>query len=101
LAETLTSGCKERPYPDADRALEGFTFHGKVEAVTEKGPTVNGEEVKGWMRAITMNYPVDRPEALKNVKVGDQITATVFQGDMTLHNVEVVRPDKSSQQKSK
>ena len=69
--------------------------------MTAKGPTVNREKVKGWMRAITMNYPVDRPEALKNVKVGDQITATVFQGDMTLHNVEVVRPDKSGKQKSK
>ena len=84
-----------------DTKAKSYTFHGKVEAVTTKGLTVNGEEVKGWMGAMTMNYPVDKPEVLKNVKVGDQITATVFQGDMTLHNVEVVPPDKSGKQKSK
>src|SRR5882724_3574168 len=72
-----------------------MTFHGKVEAVTDKGLTVNGEKVEGWMDAMTMSYPVDKPEALKMVKVGDRIMATVYQGDMTLHNVEVMPPDKS------
>ena len=84
-----------------DTKAKSYTFHSKVEAVTAKALTVNGEEVKGWMGAMTMNYPVDKPEVLKNVKVGDQITATVFQGDMTLHNVEVVPPDKSGKQKPK
>jgi len=84
-----------------DSKAKSYTFHGKVEAVTAKGLTVNGEEVKGWMGAMTMNYPVDKPEVLKNVKVGDQITATVYQGDMTLHNVEAVSPDKSGKQKDK
>jgi Cu/Ag efflux protein CusF len=84
-----------------DAKPKSYTFHGKVEAVTAKGLTVNGEEVKGWMGAMTMNYPVDKPEALKSVKVGDQIAATVFEGDLTLHNVQVVPPDKSSKQKSK
>ncbi len=78
-----------------------YEFHGKVEAVTAKGLTVNGEEVKGWMAAMTMTYPVDKPETLKSVKVGDRITATVYDGDMTLHNVSVVPPDKSEKQKSK
>jgi Cu/Ag efflux protein CusF len=84
-----------------DSKAKSYTFRGKVEAVTAKGLTVNGEEVKGWMSAMTMNYPVDKPEVLKNVKAGDQITATVFQGDMTLHNVEVASADKSGKQKSK
>jgi hypothetical protein len=43
----------------------------------------------------------DKPEVVKNIKVGDQITAAVFQGHMTLHNVEVVPPGKSGKQKSK
>jgi Cu/Ag efflux protein CusF len=81
-----------------DAKAKSHTFHGKVEAVTAKRLTVNGEEVKGWMGAMTMNYPVDKPDVLKNVKVGDQITATV---DMTLHNVEVLSPDKSGKQKAK
>ena len=78
-----------------------YTFHGKVEAVTEKGLTVNGEKVEGWMEAMTMSYPVDKPDVLKKVKIGDQIMATVYEGDMTLHNVEVMPADKSGKQKSK
>jgi Cu/Ag efflux protein CusF len=80
---------------------KAMTFHGKVEAVTEKGLTVNGEKVEGWMAAMTMNYPVDSPDILKKVKVGDQIMATVYQGDVTLHNVMVMPPDKLGKQKSK
>lgn len=59
---------------------KGMTFHGKVEAVTEKGLTVNGEKVDGWMDAMTMSYPVDKPDVLKKVKVGDMIMATVYKG---------------------
>src|SRR5215469_12259753 len=84
-----------------DSKAKPLTFHGKVEAVTDKGLTVNGEKVEGWMGAMTMTYPVDKPDVLKKVKVGDQIMATVYSGDMTLHNVEVMPPDKSGKQKSK
>ena len=84
-----------------DSKAKPLTFHGKVEAVTDKGLTVNGEKVEGWMGAMTMTYPVDKPDVLKNVKVGDQIMATVYSGDMTLHNVEVMPPEKSGKQKSK
>src|SRR5579871_615924 len=79
---------------------KSYTFHGKVTAVTEKGLTVNGEKVEGWMDAMTMTYPVDKPEVLKMVKIGDQIMATVY-GDMTLHNVMAMLPEKSDKQKSK
>jgi Cu/Ag efflux protein CusF len=82
---------------DKDKAkgkAKSYTFHGKVTAVTEKGLTVNGERVEGWMDAMTMTYPVDKPEALKMVKVGDQIMATVYEGDMTLHNVMTMPPGK-------
>ena len=78
---------------------KSYTFHGKVTAVTEKGLTVNGEKVEGWMDAMTMTYPVDKPDVLKMVKVGDQIMATVYAGDMTLHNV-MTMPEKSGKQKS-
>ena len=79
---------------------KSYTFHGKVTAVTEKGLTVNGEKVEGWMDAMTMTYPVDKPDALKMVKVGDQIMATVYEGDLTLHNVMTVPPGKADKQKS-
>jgi protein SCO1/2 len=70
---------------------KSYTFHGKVEKVnTSTGSlTVNGEKVSGWMDAMTMDYKVDNPEVLKKVKAGDQITATVYEGDMSLHKVQV------------
>ena len=68
-----------------------FTFHGKVEAVNKsaKSLTVNGEKVEGWMDAMTMNYKVDDPSILDKLKPGDQIMATVYDGDYSLHKVQV------------
>jgi Cu/Ag efflux protein CusF len=66
-----------------------LTFHGKVESVSADGVTVNGEKVEGWMEAMTMKYKVDDPKVLKTVKPGDKITATVYEGDMSLHKVQV------------
>jgi hypothetical protein len=38
---------------------------------------------------------VDKDSVLKEVKAGDQITATVYEGDFkTLYNVKVVPPAK-------
>jgi Cu/Ag efflux protein CusF len=50
------------------------------------------------MDAMTMAYKVDDPAVLKNVKAGDRITATVYEGDMTLHKVQVM-PKGSSDSK--
>lgn len=79
---------------------KSYTFHGRVEAVTENGLTINGKKVEGWMDA-TMSYPVEKPDVLKKAKVGDMIMATVYQGETTLHNFEVMPMDKSGKQKSK
>jgi len=73
-------------------AKKSYTFHGRVEAVDESGKSlkVNGEKVEGWMDAMTMSYKVDDAAILKKVKVGDQIMATVYEGDMMLHKVMVM-----------
>jgi Cu/Ag efflux protein CusF len=74
-------------------------FHGKVEKVNAdaKTLTVNGEKVEGWMAAMTMDYKVDDPAILSKVKSGDQISATVYDGDYSLHKVRVVSaPDAKS-----
>ena len=75
---------------------KGYTLRGKVEQVNEstKSLTVAHEKVEGWMDAMTMTYAVDKEETLKHVKAGDQITATVYDGDYTLHDIKVVTPEK-------
>jgi len=77
-------------------------FKGKVEKIdpNAKTFTVAGEKVEGWMDSMTMVYVPDKEEVLKQVKVGDQITAKVYDGDFrTLHDVHVV-PAKPGEGKS-
>jgi len=100
-ALALTGLVAANAYAQDKAKGKGMTFHGKVEAVTDKGLTVNGEKLEGWMDAMTMTYPVDKRDTLKKVKVGDTIMATVYKGDMTLHDVMVMPPGKQDKQKSK
>jgi len=75
---------------------KSYTFHGKVTSVDQRTNklTVDGQKVEGWMDAMTMAYSVDNPDVIKTIKTGDQIEATVYDGDYTLHNVKVVPPQK-------
>ncbi len=88
-------------FGQAAAGKKALTFHGKVEAVDQNANSlkVNGEKVEGWMDAMTMDYKVDNPAILKKVKPGDMIMATVYKGDVTLHNVMVMPPEKSRKQK--
>jgi Cu/Ag efflux protein CusF len=72
-----------------------YTFRGKVEKIDTKARTltVDGENVQGWMSAMTMTYGVDKEDVINHVKVGDRITAKVYDGDVkTLYDVKVVPP---------
>ena len=74
---------------------KSFVLEGKVEQVdaATKRLTVSHGNVEGWMGAMTMAYAVDKAEeVVKRVKAGDRITAKVYDGDYTLHDVEIVAP---------
>ena len=96
-----TEPAKVEPAPAAQAApaaapagKKEHVFRGKVEGVDPKAKTlmVNGENVEGWMSAMTMQYSADKPDVYDKVKVGDQITAKVYDGDFgTLHDVQVVK----------
>jgi Cu/Ag efflux protein CusF len=76
-------------------AKKEYVFKGKVQKIdlANKTFTVNGEKVEGWMDAMAMNYVPDKEDVLKKVKVGDEITAKVYDGDYRiLHDVQIVPP---------
>jgi len=54
---------------------------------------INHEEIRGFMGAMTMPYPVADARTLDQVNVGDEITADVVvgQGEIRLENVVVVK----------
>jgi protein SCO1/2 len=86
----------------AQAGKKEYTFKGKIEKVDAKTQklTVNGEKVEGWMQAMTMDYKVDKAEVLKDLKVGDQITARVVDGDfMTLYDVKKQPPAANTEKK--
>jgi Cu/Ag efflux protein CusF len=77
----------------AQSGKKEHVFKGKVEKIdlNNKTFTVNGQKVEGWMDAMTMSYVPDKEDVLKKVKVGDEITAKVYDGDFrTLHDVQIV-----------
>ena len=82
----LAAACLGQSAPDK----KSYTFHGKVEAVNATTIKVNGEKVEGWMEAMTMDYKVDDSAILKQLKAGDEIMATVYDGDPVLHRVRVM-----------
>jgi cobalt-zinc-cadmium efflux system outer membrane protein len=67
-------------------------LRGTVEEVgaATKRLTVANEPISGGMGAMTMSYSVDNVEVLGRVKPGDHITAKMYEGDMTLYDVQVV-----------
>jgi Cu/Ag efflux protein CusF len=97
VAGVLLSALAAAPIAHAQqKGKKEYTFKGKVEKVDEKAKTltVANENIPGWMGAMTMAYGVDQDAVLKQVKAGDQITATVYDGDLKLYNVKVVSPAK-------
>jgi len=43
---------------------------------------IKHEDIPGWMKAMTMEFPVKDQAEFNKLKVGDQITATVFVRDL-------------------
>jgi cobalt-zinc-cadmium efflux system outer membrane protein len=79
-------------------AKKAYSFRGKVEQVntSPKPLMVTNEPIEGWMGTMTMGYAVDNKDVLSNVKVGDRITAKVYDGDSTLYEVQVVSQPKAA-----
>lgn len=68
---------------------KSFVFKGTVESVdaNAKKLTVKNDNIEGWMSPMTMGYQISNPDVLKQLKAGDRIEATVYDGDYKLYNV--------------
>ena len=100
LAATLAMACLLGITATAQQAKgKSHTLEGKVEGVQSDRLTVNHGKVEGYMDAMTMPYKVDKLDILKQVKVGDQIKATVYEGDYTLYDIHVVPAQDKSKKK--
>ncbi len=73
----------------AQQGKKSYVFKGTVESVdaNAKKLTVKNEKIEGWMDVMSMKYELDNPDVLKQLKPGDHIEATVYDGDYTLHKV--------------
>jgi hypothetical protein len=72
---------------------KSYAFRGKVEKVdaASNQVTVFNDNIPGWMAPMSMGYPlsVDSRDILKQLKPGDYILATVYDGDLALYNVRL------------
>ena len=75
---------------------KSYVFKGTVEAVdaNAKKLTVKNEKIEGWMDVMSMKYELDNPDVLKQLKAGDRIEATVYDGDYKLYKVHKVDQQK-------
>lgn len=74
----LLQGCSQKPVEE-----KRYELKGKVVAVDRaKGEvSLDHEEVKGYMAAMTMDFPVRDAEALKVMEPGDQVQAFLVIND--------------------
>jgi cobalt-zinc-cadmium efflux system outer membrane protein len=65
---------------------------GTVESIdpASRKIAVKNEPIPGGMGAMTMNYSVDRPEVLAQLKPGDRIAAKFDEATLTLSDIHVV-----------
>ena len=74
--------------------VKQYPFRGVVVSVSPgtKTAAIKNEKIKGWMDAMTMEYPIKDAAGLAKIKPGDKITATVYVRDIDywLENVQVV-----------
>jgi len=75
----LLIGCRQAPPSSANTSAQQktFTIRGKVVATSNGRVTLDGENVPGFMEAMTMDYKFKDPSVASELHPGDRITATV------------------------
>ena len=80
----LLIGCRSVELPKTsmtarlDAPQKTFTIRGKVAATDTTHVTLDGEDVPGFMEAMTMEYKLKDPSVVSELHPGDRITAKVL-----------------------
>jgi hypothetical protein len=85
-------------------AMRAIAFFGRVESVdpARKVVTVKHGKISGYADSGTTEYSTDADEDLKRLQPGDNIRATVYPNDLTLHKIQIVyRPPDGKAKTSK
>jgi protein SCO1 len=102
----LLAGCHQNTPSALSKpasAARTFTIRGRVVSTDAAHVTLDGEDVPGFMEAMTMDYKLADPSVVSELHPGDRITAKVLAekvgdsyGDVRLDNIVVIsqaRPD--------
>lgn len=102
LAATLILllGCQSQPKQESQAARK-YEFRGVVLEVhkDKRELRISHQDIPGYMRGMTMNFPVHDAAALATLAPGDDITATLnvaAPGDYWLSNIRKIAPGKPS-----
>jgi len=74
------------------RSKTGIQFLGEIQSVDAAHRTamVKHVEIPGYAAEGTSEYSIDDESVLKKLRPGDDIRATVYPGDRSLHHVRIV-----------
>jgi protein SCO1 len=101
----LVPGCRQDTPPTVSRpgSAKTFTIRGRVVSTDAAHVTLDGEDVPGFMKAMTMDYKLADPSVVSELHPGDRITAKLLAdkvgdsyGDVRLDDIVVIaqaRPD--------
>jgi protein SCO1/2 len=105
----LLAGCGQKAAQTPAAQERRFSLKGTVISIdrAQERIVIDHEEIKGFMGAMAMPYPVAEPKMLDAANPGDQITADVVVTDRSAHleNIVVIKkaepkPSGSLQQKA-
>ena len=88
----LLAGCAASKTQEAAASAKQYQLRGEIMSLDPGGhvATIKHEEIKGFMGAMTMGYPIKDPAEFGKLSVGEPITATVFVSgdDMWVGNIQ-------------
>ena len=90
MALLLSSACARKHEPKGP--AKHYHLSGRVISVNEKdqSASIDGNEIPGYMEAMTMDYPVANRSDLQKLHPGDRIEATLDvydSGDYSLRDI--------------